>query len=263
MKADHKHSTAFYSRERTKKHAFHSNPMRPDILLLDVDGVVTDRYARVSAPVVRELLRLARSGVKMAFVTGRSDEWLKENMAGVVRQQNPSLLFFCEFGSVIVGKPTKTRRMPKRYVKTAHGIARMFPAINYDHTKKTMISMEADMARPDAEVQLMAAKKMLSSMIKGDGRFRVLRSTYAVDVLRRDANKGRAARSALKIFGGKPGKRIIVIGDSAADLEMALPGCVFYFVGENAGLPKKNNFTFTVTRKKFSEGALAILKRLK
>lgn len=239
--------------------------MKVDVLLLDVDGVVTDRYARVSAPVVRELLRLARSGVKIAFVTGRSEEWLKKNMTGIVRQQTPSLLFFCEFGSVIVGKPTKARGMPKRYVKTAHGIAGLFPAMNYDHTKKTMISMEADMTRPGAEEQLMAAKKMLGSMIKGDGRFRVLRSTYAVDVLRMEVGKRGAVRFALREFGGKNGKRIVVIGDSAADLEMALPGCVFYFVGENEGLPKKNNFKFklTVTRKKFSDGALAILKKLK
>ncbi len=241
--------------------------MKPDILLLDVDGVVTDRHAVVSRPVLLELLRLSGLGVKMAFVTGRSEKWLKKNMTSMVGQRRPSILFLCEFGSVIVGKPTKTEGMPKRYVKTARGIAGMFPAINYDHTKKTMISMEADMTRLGAEAQLEAARKMLSSMINGDGRFRVLRSTYAVDVLRRDVSKRHAAAFALREFGGRNGKRIVVIGDSAADLEMAIPGCAFYFVGDRRmvapAMPGRKNFKLVITRKKFSEGALAILKKLK
>lgn len=243
--------------------------MKPDILLLDVDGVVTDRYAMVSRPVLLELLRLSGLGVKMAFVTGRSEKWLKKNMTGIVGQRHPSILFLCEFGSVIVGKPRKAKGMPKRYVKTARGIAGMFPAINYDHTKKTMISMEAEMSRPGAEAQLEAARRMLSSMINGDGRFRVLRSTYAVDVLRRDVSKRHAARFALREFGWRNnGKtKVTVIGDSAADLEMAMPGCAFYFVGDRRrvvpAMPGRKNFKLVITRKKFSEGALAILKKLK
>lgn len=236
---------------------------KPDILLVDVDGVVTDRYARVSAPVIRELLRLARSGVKMAFVTGRSEKWLRKNRIVKIGQNNAQVLFLCEFGSVIAGRRPVKGAMPAKYVKTAKAIAGMFPAIEYDDTKETMISMEADMSRPGAEEQLMAARKMLDSMVKGDGRFKVLRSTYAVDVLRRDVGKRGAALFALREFGGRNGKRIVVIGDSAADLEMARPDCAFYFVGE--GLPKKarkNNFRLIVTRKKFSDGALAVLRKL-
>ncbi len=241
--------------------------MKADILLLDVDGVVTDRYARVSTPVVRELLRLARSGVKIAFVTGRSEKWVRKNLIGRFGKRNPrQVLFLCEFGSVVVGKRRPKRAMPARYVKAAKTIAANFPALKYSNSKETMISMGADMSSPGAETQLEAARRMLKSMVKGDGRFRVLRSTYAVDLLRSNVSKRTAALRALREFGGRTGKQIVVIGDSEADLEMALPGCTFYFVGD--GLRKKKNFIrrsyrFTVTRKKFSEGALLVLEKLK
>lgn len=248
--------------------------MKAGILLIDVDGVVTDRYARVSVPVVRELLRLSGAGVKIAFVTGRSERWLRGNLMGKMgKRRKRDMLFLCEFGSVVVGKRLPKSAMPARYVKLAKKIAGAFPTIEYDDTKETMISMEADMARAGAEGQLEAAGRMLDSMVKGDGRFRVLRSTYAVDVLRRGVGKRNAARFALKEFGGRNGKRIVVIGDSAADLEMALPGCTFYFVGEKTPGTGVKNFArkgFTrngakliFTRKKFSEGALAVLEKLK
>lgn len=240
--------------------------MKADMLLLDVDGVVTDRYARVSAPVVRELLRLSRSGVKMAFVTGRSEKWLRRNLMGRFGKGITRMLFLCEFGSVVVGRRRPKRAMPARYVKAAKAIAAKFAAMKYDNTKETMISMEADMSRPGAEAQLESALRMLNSMVKGDERFRVLRSTYAVDVLRKGIGKKGAALFALREFGGRDAKRMVVIGDSEADLEMALPGCAFYFVGDNrTGVPKPagKNFRFIVTRKKFSEGALAVLEKLK
>lgn len=234
------------------------------LLLLDVDGVVTDRYAQVSLPVVRELLRLSGEGVKMAFVTGRSEAWLRKNLIGKFGKSKTRMLFLCEFGSVIVGKPMKTKGMAKRYVKTARRIAGMFPAIKYDHTKKTMISMEASLSRfPDAEFQLVAAEKMLRLMVEGDGRFKVLRSTYAVDVLGSRVGKGRAARFALRKFGSRRKKRVVVLGDSTADVEMAVPNCTFYYVGW--GKPKtrkRKNFRMVVTRKKFSEGALSVLKKM-
>lgn len=234
---------------------------KADILLLDVDGVVTDRYARVSMPVVLELLRLSRSGVKMAFITGRSGTWVRRNLMGKVRD-GKNMLFLCEFGSVIVGRPAKNRAMPRRYVKTARKIAGMFPAIKYDNTKETMISMEASLRLPDAESQLVAAERMLRLMVKGDPRFKVLRSTYAVDVLDGRVGKGKAARFALKEFGGHPGKRIVVIGDSAADLKMGLPGCTFFWVGEKKPESERAKFRIIATRKKFSDGALFVLKRM-
>lgn len=238
--------------------------MKVDILLLDVDGVVTDRYARVSAPVVRELLRLASSGVKMAFVTGRSEKWVRDNiLARIPKAAGKKMLFLCEFGSVVLGRRLPERTMPATYIQSAKRIASLFSTIEYDDTKKTMISMEGSLRSPKGQSELAAAERLLRLMVKGDGNFRVLRSTYAVDVLRRDVGKRGAARFALREFGGKKGKNVVVIGDSAADLEMARPGRAFYFVGDRPPLSGGKNFKLVITRKKFSEGALAILKRLK
>lgn len=249
--------------------------VKADILLLDVDGVVTDRYARVSMPVVLELLRLSRSGVKMAFITGRSERWVKDNiLEKIPKTARKGILFLCEFGSVVVGRKQNPVSMPAKYVRKSKRIAKMFPTLKYDSTKKTMISVEGSLWAEGGEEQLAKSEKLLREMVKGDGRFRVLRSTYAVDVLDRRVGKGKAARFALRKFGalspiyvtmgeggGAHGRRVVVLGDSAADIDMAVPGCIFYYVGP--GKPKGGkDFRMIVTRKKFSGGALSILKKM-
>lgn len=238
--------------------------MKVDVLLLDVDGVVTDRYAKVSAPVVRELLRLSGLGVKIAFITGRSGKWVRDNiLARIPKAAGKKMLFLCEFGSVVLGRRLPKRAMPATYIRSAKRIASLFSTLGYDGTKKTMISMEGSLRSPKGQSELAAAERLLRLMVRGDGNFRVLRSTYAVDVLRKNVGKRGAARFALREFGGTTrGKRVVVIGDSAADLEMARPGCDFYFVGEERPKPTVGK-NFTVTRKKFSGGARLVLEKLR
>lgn len=235
------------------------------LLLLDVDGVVTDRYARVSLPVMKEISRLSRSnGVKIAFITGRSERWVKDNiLEKIPKTARKGILFLCEFGSVIVGRKQNPVSMPAKYVRKSKRIAKMFPTLKYDSTKKTMISVEGSLWAEGGEEQLAKSEKLLREMVKGDGGFRVLRSTYAVDVLDGRVGKGRAARFALGKFGSRMrrGMRVVVLGDSRADLDMAVPGCIFYYVGP--GKPKGGKgFRMIVTRRKFSEGALSVLKRM-
>lgn len=55
--------------------------LRSEVLLLvDVDGVVTDEHARVDRTVVRQLAQLIREGAGVAFIAGRSRTWLEAQL---------------------------------------------------------------------------------------------------------------------------------------------------------------------------------------
>ena len=85
-------------------------------LLFDVDGVLTDGYARPDVAVLRELAAELSRGAAIGLVTGRSRSWLAANILGPLSgllsdaRVAARLALACEFGGHL-----RSRR-PDRHV---------------------------------------------------------------------------------------------------------------------------------------------------
>jgi hypothetical protein len=81
-------------------------PLYASALLFDVDGVLTDRYARPDGAVLRELAAELSRGAAVGLITDRSRSWLAANILGPLSglvsdaQVAARLALACEFGAL-------------------------------------------------------------------------------------------------------------------------------------------------------------------
>ncbi len=255
-----------------------------DAIFLDCDGVVTNRQAQVDSHVVFEAYRLAHSGKKVAFVTGRSLDWFARSLIPELERLSPSpeerQRFFLvgEYGNrwatfsaggLSTGSDDSHSisghvRSLVRDEAGAH-----FPLIFFDETKESFISLEirhGKLASPQAErnaqKQLDEARALFASRFP---ECTVVRTLYAVDIMAKGVDKASAARRALELMGSV--SSALVIGDSSIDLEMGdelgRQGVKFdfYYVGETP--PGRRSFTVRKTTAPYSEGALEVLRTVR
>ena len=253
-----------------------------DTIFLDCDGVVTDKRARVDSRVMFEAYRLAHSGKRVAFVTGRSLDWLAKNVASAIQRFSPSedekarFFFVGECGnrwlsfsgSTLSHGMDDSNAVPERVRAAIRNEMHRFPYLFFDETKESFVSVEirherlaSPQAEREAHRQLDEAYGLFSSRFP---QLTSIRTLYAVDVMRKGVGKAAAARRALELMGGI--SRALVVGDSEIDLEMGeelqKQGVKFdfYHVGEQ---PVAAGFAVRKAPAHYAEGTLEILRNVR
>lgn len=210
------------------------------MLLVDVDGVVTDEHARVDRQLIAMLLKLAQAGAGLAFISGRSRRWLEAQLGDeVIGAASGSLRFqvsvAAEMGALRRGRTTGHQwEVPPEHAVPAALRARLLPLlkthslanlVEWDATKEATATFES-IHRPDVPGHAEHARQALASLLPdcqrlaAEYRCRAAMSTYALDVLAPNLSKAVGTSFALEDIGGDP-EHILVLGDSAGDVVMA------------------------------------------
>ena len=251
-----------------------------DAIFLDCDGVVTDRHANVDKKVIFEAYRLAHSGKKIAFVSGRSLDWLLRNIVPEIERLSPSQAEKARFflvgecgnrwatfstGGISSGSDDSHSVSDAARFLIRNEIPR-FPYLFFDETKESFVSLEvrhnrlisADAER-EAQKQLDEARSFFSAKFP---QLSAVRTLYAVDLMKKGVGKASAARRALELMGNAGSA--LVIGDSEIDLEMGEElmgkGVLFeyYHVGEQE--LSETRFKIRKSASPYAEGTLEILR---
>ncbi|MBN3036935.1 MAG: HAD-IIB family hydrolase [Candidatus Diapherotrites archaeon] len=239
-----------------------------DLFVFDVDGVLTDEYARVDEDLVKAVDSLSLKHA-VALVTGRSWQWLEKHVLPFI-SDGSSMHFFCENGNVLVKKsggkyrarildalPRLASAEVKRRVSGLKGVF-------FDDSKRTMVSVEAvhELAVKDPELvsgDLDAAGEILREV--GE-RFSLeyVPTTYARDLVHPGVNKKSAMKCVLRALGWPT--HAFVFGDSPADalmsealLEESVPH-EFFYVGE-----KPVSASAVRSHEKYAAGTKELLRR--
>src|ERR1700704_5233493 len=90
------------------------------VLLLDVDGVLTDGNARPDRVTIQRLGTFIGAGVRLALVTGRSRHWLEAEIIPTLAAATPETVrdFWCaaEYGGICgSGLPPRDWKVDSRY----------------------------------------------------------------------------------------------------------------------------------------------------
>lgn len=227
-------------------------------LLLDVDGPIASPVTRTIAipGIVRDLVTLADAGIPIAFITGRSDEFVREQVVAPIHARGlaPHTVMFavCEKGGVWfeIGADTTSASetdaslvFPASAVDAIRAVAREFDdAMFFDETKRVMISLEqrtdvapADYRRRQATFEK-AAFEIFAGMDIGvrhgdrsapdaDGGvpYRIDTTIISTDIESVALDKDHAAKRALAFFEarGPLPRAWRSVGDSRSDYLMA------------------------------------------
>jgi hypothetical protein len=234
-------------------------PVPPLGLLLDVDGPIASPVSRTIAipSILRDLVLLAGAGIPIAFVTGRSDAFVREQVVGplLAAGLSPSARMFavCEKGAVWapvtdqgLGEVTVDRSLalPDDYVDEIRRLAaRDFAdTMFFDETKLAMISLEqrtdvdheqylcaqtvVNVAAFDALVHHgLGARLGEREVPDSDGRvpFRIDPTVISTDIESVKLDKDRGAERALEFFAESGALPHVwrSVGDSRSDYLMA------------------------------------------
>ncbi len=237
----------------------HADIIAPFGLLLDVDGPIASPESRTIAipSIVEDLLTLAHAGVPIAFITGRSDEFMRSQVVSrlvAAGLRDDALVFgVFEKGGVwapitpaglgeleideSVALPAAARSAVEELAREHYGHA-MF----VDEGKRVMVSLEqrvdapAEVYRTAQTAFQAAAFTLLSSHGvgirygsrsvpdgSGDVPFRIDPTIISTDIESVRLDKDRGAERALQWFGshGRGARRWYSVGDSRSDYLMA------------------------------------------
>ncbi|WAB83460.1 hypothetical protein OVN20_10380 [Microcella daejeonensis] len=237
----------------------HEAIIAPLGLLLDVDGPIASPESRTIAipSIVDDLLTLAHAGVPVAFITGRSDEFMRSQVVSrlVAAGLRDSALVFGVFekGGVwapitpaglgaleideSVALPAPARAAVEELAREHYGHA-MF----VDDGKRVMVSLEqrvdapAEVYRAAQTAFQAAAFALLGSLgvgirygtrvvadASGDTPFRIDPTIISTDIESVRLDKDRGADRALQWFAahGVGARRWYSVGDSRSDYLMA------------------------------------------
>jgi hypothetical protein len=213
----------------------------PPLLLVDVDGVVTDEHARVDVDVVRRFVALFEAGVRAAFITGRSRAWLEQHLMPALREcgadlSSPSLVFAAEMGALRRGRRTGGAwRLSPEHAVGPELRSKLIPLVEregleglveWDATKEATATFES-IHRPEMPGHAQRARDALASLLPHCSALaepygcRAAMSTYALDVLAASLSKRVGATFAFEELRAGTDELVVVLGDSAGDLIMA------------------------------------------
>lgn len=259
--------------------------------LFDVDGVITDLTTKkIKEPqILEQIIKRLKNNEPIAFVTGRSLEWVEEEVFSKIKKLANSEMFINffisgEFGGVSEsfedGKEVKRidqeLLVPQSVVQKAKNIAEKFSeSMFFDSTKETIVTAEmndgySNIAKFNSERKKLAQKfrTLVKESGKGD-KFEVQEDTIAVNIRNKKANKKNSAAQVLNWLKRRKlmPSEFICFGDSATDLEMGQEigskglKVRFVFVGKPEDIKEKNvSFPIIQTKGLYENGTLEYLK---
>lgn len=257
------------------------------IYVFDLDGVITDpRDTQVNDKVLEQILRLLRAGTRVAVNTGRSYEWVEENLINYLLKQNDTSIFqryivICEKGGEAIAWPDgKFTMRPSRFAipAAAHQRTReifqthsaQLDSMFWDSTKRTMATIEKyptfDLAAFHAQQKIFAG--YLQAGLKAyDVKIDV--TTAGTDVESPHAGKHAGAELIYEWAAKEdPAAELsfISIGDSVSDYEMARyfaevgAASTFVYVGQaQQAIVSHDRVRLVIPGSRYDEGALEFL----
>ncbi|MGO2529933.1 MAG: hypothetical protein ACTH8K_10050 [Microbacterium gubbeenense] len=222
--------------------------MTPSLgLLLDVDGPISSTRTRTLrlAALSDDLTAIAKSGCPVVFNTGRSADFLGEQIIprlvtsglastdpvwGVGEKGGTWFSLTGTTGAARVGTVSEDQNMapPTTLVEAARDIAARFSEIVFfDATKRTMISLEqhvhvssADFHRVRPEIIAEIERQIEHT---GAHEMTIYPTFISIDVEHADSGKALGARRALDLLGERmeAPRRWFTAGDSGQDYDMA------------------------------------------
>jgi hypothetical protein len=253
-------------------------------MLVDVDGVLTDRDARPDAAAIALVVAAAERGATVTLVTGRSRTWLETMILPHVHG-TPRLRMAAEYGAVHadgLGAPWRPEvrfdvptdmRQSLADLATAEGRGRY---LEWDATKEHMATVEARHGDPaddghrDGTRQALGDYQHDAEQLALPRGYRVTRATYAVDVTAHGLTKRVGAEWALEqlVSVGSSATGVVVLGDSGGDVVMAraavecgFRGVWFVWLGE-AEMPSVNGAVMIRPSSPFGDGTREALGAL-
>lgn len=211
------------------------------IYVFDLDGVITNPAdSRVDEGVVGAMYQLLADGYCLTVNTGRSFEWVEENLISRLVTERPDDLFrkfivICEKGGETVRwqagrwamQSSQFALPPEVYAKTKEIFDRCagnLPTMFWDATKRTMATIEK---HPQANLDTFHAERQelveaLSNGLQGY-QVRIDATTIATDVESMLAGKHAGAELIYHWAKAMTSDEVsyICIGDSVSDYEMA------------------------------------------
>lgn len=262
-------------------------------VFIDLDGPLVDPKSRnVNPEPIVELARLLQEEIPVAANTGRSLQWVSENIKireyfdehGIDPSHLQNLLIVGEKGAVHyefdengnpIMKTESEYSMPQDLQESAKELVGKYSKnMFYDQTKRTMISIEMipghDIEQFKIDQGLLVGDLHNLLQHRGvDDKYRVSPTKIATDIEDKRVGKDLGARVIigwLKRKGIKA-ESVTAIGDSPEDEKMAEEAArqgiptTFYFVGDGQ-LPEQQDYKVVNTEKKFTEATAAILRTI-
>ncbi|HJA03964.1 MAG TPA: hypothetical protein H9800_03805 [Candidatus Microbacterium stercoravium] len=216
-------------------------------LLLDVDGPISSTRTRTLrlAALADDLTAIARSGCPVVFNTGRSADFLGEQIIprlvlsglaptdpvwGIGEKGGTWFSLVDQHGRASVGPVSEDQSMspPAALIDASREIAERFSDIVYfDATKRTMISLEQHVDVPSADFHR-ALPEMVAEVERqiertGAHDMTIYPTFISVDVEHARSGKALGARRALDLMGTRleAPLRWFTAGDSGQDYDMA------------------------------------------
>jgi HAD superfamily hydrolase (TIGR01484 family) len=255
--------------------------------MFDVDGVLTDELARPDKEVLRTIEKLHEQKEQLAFITGRSRQWLADNVfAKLDSNQDWSGLYCVAEHGAIKGKGPniETWKLDQNFVIPDAVKDQLYKIsqkqefkdlIEWDDTKESMGTVESVHGEPGDEEHLEKTKEALKNYAEKAKEIaekhdkKVVVSTYGVDVTPPDLSKKIGAQWVLgqASFEQQP---VYVFGDSKSDFVMAETAkecgadeVTFFWVGDG-DIPesKSHKIQSKSTSRKFAAGTKEFLQEL-
>ena len=219
-------------------------------LLLDVDGPIASPVTRTIAidSIVDDLLTLAVAGIPIAFITGRSDSFMRSQVIARLVAASPDhdglnarAHVFAVFEKGGCWSPVTAQELAPLEIDTAVAVPHKLriavealarekyaDTMFVDEEKHVMISIEqrTDVSAVDyreAQLRFIAeVERVMSELAVGPG-FRIDPTIISVDVESVALDKDRGANRALDWFAGRgvSAERWWSVGDSRSDYLMA------------------------------------------
>lgn len=270
-----------------------------EILVFDVDGVITEPSGRMFDPeIMYEIKRRLEIGEPVILNTGRSISWVQSQIIArlyhtydlkdvsslqnlfVVGEKGGSWMTFDEKGMMqthIDGNITLPQELQRKINQLIAD--EFFQTMFYDTTKHTMVTAEMkplDPQRSKEEQEIEFKKnqieleRKITAIIEEanlSDSIRVDTTTIATDVEDRNVGKDFAMQRVVAWLNqiGVDGRRYLTFGDSESDIKMAIQlhddgkEVEFIYVGNK---PLEGEFTFpvTTTNGKFNKGTVEYLQ---
>lgn len=265
------------------------NRVNPVCWIFDVDGVLVHLEKRevVEKELIVYILSLLKKGDLVAFVSGRSTQWQKDNVVRLLKENADktdfplssfdNIFLSGEFGGtkihfkhgVEIDDLNETHRVPAEVLKDLHKAAKPYLSHFVIEPKQTIFTLfTTSFATFGKDKEKLGEK--LKQVLEKHGRennIEVHADTTAINVKYKDATKLYATEQVLRWAerkGATP-THFYGFGDSFSDLEIGealqkqKKPFTFVYVGDPDKLPADLSFPVTTTYERYDKGTLEFL----
>ena len=260
------------------------------LYLVDIDGVLTDSNSLSQGVDEAALIAVLRASAfgKLALATGRPFSWVEASILSnrlfseqlkceiIVASENGAVIStYCEgeWKSLVNSKVSVSNEVKQAFKDLANSYSDF---ICFDSEKVAMATI-AELSNSQSAKELFQSRKKsllneLQERFCNHDELRISTSSIAIDACHTAATKRLAASEVISRVGGF--KRIVAIGDSSSDGDLALEAKAllpkanvsFYFVGKDSihsimeQALRRSNIPLLISKESYSRGVVSLLQ---